>query len=104
MTDRELHDCLDGLADVQAWARCDALGEVIRRGGPGDARFAGAAPVLLHQATEIGRAMGLGTLRDLELHGEVHVMCLPSDDGALLVEAGSRGALTPVTRLLAMAA
>lgn len=98
MTDRELHDCLDGLADVQAWARCDALGEVIRRGGPGD------APVLLHQATEIGRAMGLGTLRDLELHGEVHVMCLPSDDGALLVEAGSRGALTPVTRLLAMAA
>lgn len=101
MTDSELPDRLDGLADLRAWVHCDALGETISGGGPQPARFAGATPILLHQATEIGRNLGLGALQELELHGGVHMICLPCDGGAVVVETNSRSALSPVSRLLA---
>lgn len=101
MTDPELYRRLDGLTELHAWAHCDALGEVIAHGGPAPASLAGVAPTLLLQATEIGRDLGLGVLHELELHGRVHLMCLPREGGALLVETASRGALSPVSQLLA---
>lgn len=95
-----LEEILSGIPGVRAFAQCDAHGAVIVRSGEADEALIGAAPRLLHLAAELGEDLGLGPLREAELHGTPCALYLPRKEGTLSVEAESRTALADVSQHL----
>lgn len=105
MIGTHLHESLGCIPGVRAFAHCDPQGGVVLRGGETAPSLDAALPKILHLASELGHELGLGTLREAELHGQLHALCLPCEDGAVMVETGSRTALSDVAhRLHAMQA
>jgi hypothetical protein len=100
MIGTHLHESLSCIPGVRAFAHCDPQGGVVLRGGETISALDAALPKILHLASELGHELGLGTLREAELHGQLHALCLPCEDGAVMVETGSRTALADVSQRL----
>lgn len=100
MTASALHQSLASIPGVRSFAHCDAQGAVLFRGGECVTTLGGSVPRILDLATELGRELGLGDLREAELHGSLHALCLPCAGGAVAVETGSRATLSDVSQRL----
>lgn len=100
MIGTHLHESLGCIPGVRAFAHCDPQGGVVLRGGESTPALDGALPKILHLASELGHELGLGTLHEAELHGQLHALCLPCEDGSVMVETGSRTALSDVSQRL----
>lgn len=100
MTASHLQESLSSIPGVRGFAHCDPQGTVLLRGGETDPAFGGNAPRILHLASELGHDLGLGELREAELHGSRHALCLPCEGGMLTVETGSRATISDVSQRL----
>lgn len=95
-----LQESLSGIPGIRGFAQCDAHGAVLLSGGEAGGALYGSAPRILHLAAELGQDLGLGALREAELHGSLHALCVPCQGGAVSVEAGSRATLADVSQRL----
>ncbi|MDX5445137.1 MAG: hypothetical protein LPJ87_03665 [Zoogloeaceae bacterium] len=100
MANIPLEEILSGIPGIRAFAQSNADGAILVRSGEADAALLGAAPRLLHLAAELGEDLGLGPLREAELHGSPCALYLPRKEGTLSVEAESRSALADVSQHL----
>lgn len=94
MIGSSLHEHLGALPGVRAFAHCGSHGEVLFSSGEVSPSLDRAVPKILHLAAELGQDLGLGALREAELHGQLHALCMPCEGGSVMVEAGSRAALS----------
>lgn len=97
MTALHLQQSLSSIPGVRGFAHCDAQGAVLFSGGETGATLGSAALKILGLASELGNDLGLGTLREAELHGSLHALCMPCEGGAVSVETGSRAAISDVS-------
>jgi hypothetical protein len=100
MTSIHLQESLSGIPGIRGFAQCDAHGALLFSSGDAAGPLYGSAPRILHLAAELGFDLGLGTLREAELHGSMHALCVPCEGGAVSVEAGSRATLSDVSQRL----
>lgn len=97
MTQSQIYQDLSSLPGVRGVVHCSPDGEVVYRHGDALDSLGQALPEVVRLAALLGADLSLGTLREAELHGARHAVCVPCSEGVFGVETLSRATISDVS-------